>query len=112
MKYLKQGFGAEDLTNFYEKKLLPHVHVTWEGDFMGMCQHDIACYVCFDNPATIFKNVGIGRVDPDEVWVCQPCPSCREKGWLLQRKKPFKIDWWSIGLLSIIGTALLIAAIN
>ena len=75
--YLKQDFSNDGLAKFYGQHLDPHKHVTWESDFMGMCQHDIACQVCFDRPAMIMKNVTPGAFS----WSCQPCRDCQDKGW-------------------------------
>lgn len=82
-KYLKIGCGEEGLTNFYTKELEPLTHQTYEGDFMGMCKHDIACSVCFDDSAIICKDVSINSNKPaHKLWSVQPCRLCQEKGFM------------------------------
>lgn len=82
LKYLKIGNDAEGLNNFHTKELETLAHQIYEGDFMGMCKHDIACHVCFNNPAIICKDVSINNKPAHKKWSVQPCHSCQEKGFM------------------------------
>jgi len=90
MKYLEQDFSFDGIVKFYTEKLEPLKHKTHEGDFMGMCDHDIPCHVCFDNHAMICKEVSSPpRVAAHKRWSVQPCQSCQDKGFMTVKMPKF-----------------------
>lgn len=85
MRYLTEAEYAEGMNVFYtQPNPEPHHHTIWNGDFMGMCAHDIACPVCFDAYAVIERNVTPGQWSQ----TVQPCHDCQAKDWRVQR------PWW------------------
>lgn len=69
--------------------LEPHKHKIATGDFMGMCTHDIACHVCFDEPAVMHRDVTPGQYKQ----TIQPCRKCTAKGYITA-KLPRIIRRW------------------
>ncbi len=81
VRYLKEADHVEAMNVFYGPEVEPHQHTVWTGDFMGLCKHDIACPVCFDNSAGIMRDVTPGRYSQH----VPPCAACEAKGWRIVR---------------------------
>ena len=70
MKYLRicdaPPDGAEPIP--------PHTH-TLRPIGLGLVNHDVPCYVCFDEPAVHYNGSNASKSS------FQPCWTCQERGW-------------------------------
>ena len=76
--YLREAPFYEAMDTFYSAdEVAPLAHTIWTGDFMSLAKHDVACPICFERHAMLYRSVTPGA------WRQQfyPCRICSENGW-------------------------------
>lgn len=80
-KYIKEAPFNEAMNKLYvTRDVKPLQHTVYTGDFM-LCDHDIACFVCFDASAVIERNLTPGKYSE----TVQPCRDCQQAGFRVRQ---------------------------
>lgn len=94
--YLHYAPDDEGIRVFYDEStnIKPVSHTVYEGDFMGMCKHDIPCMVCYSNSAIVERDMSIGVTVPAyKRFSAQPCSHCQFNGFRVVKVPKWLRGW-------------------